>query len=397
MSTYGELEISPENRIQWAFKCKREHIVKMNIPNTALPSQGISLEIPSGSKEHVIIPNSLKVTFNLTVESTKDKTRSIVNNVGRGIVTKKVLSLGSKDLETIDNTDIFDTYRDLYLSKNQRGDRLLQGIQGAKGLQARVGATKADGTALAFTAEENAIKKTLGSRFSIPLDFEFFNQPVYPYGLDEKLVVRLTLNSAENIILASGDTSAKYSISDIALEYDTIIDKDYGDSMYEAYRLGISIPYNKITCVHYQLLNKTQKTWKLDINGISGRSLRGVLLLFIDEATNRSSFACKNEHFYNPTITKVLVTVNGLPHQLYPGGILSRDLYPETQKYFYNTNSDVTLGEFCTTKFGCWIDMRSSVENKLHGSGRSVNRGLLLQVDKVAESSGNLTCYIFTI
>ena len=34
---------------------------------------------------------------------------------------------------------------------------------------------------------------------------------------------------------------------------------------------------------------------------------------------------------------------------------------------------------------------------KLHGSGRVVNSGVKLQIDKVGESSGNLLCYIFAV
>ena len=44
--------------------------------------------------------------------------------------------------------------------------------------------------------QENAIKKTFDKRFSIPLDFDFFKHPVYPYGLNEDLIVRLELNSS---------------------------------------------------------------------------------------------------------------------------------------------------------------------------------------------------------
>ena len=39
------------------------------------------------------------------IEST-DKTRSTVNNVGRALVKKKVLIHGSKDIDTINNSDI---------------------------------------------------------------------------------------------------------------------------------------------------------------------------------------------------------------------------------------------------------------------------------------------------
>ena len=57
-----------------------------------------------------------QITFNLDITST-EKARSIVNNVGRALVKKKVLMLGSKEIDTINNSDIYDTYKDLYLSK----------------------------------------------------------------------------------------------------------------------------------------------------------------------------------------------------------------------------------------------------------------------------------------
>ena len=73
---------------------------------------------------------------------------------------KKVLILGSTEIDTFNNSDIYDTYKDLYLSEKEREEKLIQGIQPANGLKARLGAKKADGTALAVTTQENAIKKT---------------------------------------------------------------------------------------------------------------------------------------------------------------------------------------------------------------------------------------------
>ena len=118
------------------------------MPNIAYPSQHIDIEIPHGSRYQVIVPDTVKITFNIDIESTDDKTRSVVNNVGRALGRKKVLMLGSKDIDTINNSDIYDTYKDLYLSENEREEKLLQAIQSANGLKAHVGAKNADGTAL---------------------------------------------------------------------------------------------------------------------------------------------------------------------------------------------------------------------------------------------------------
>ena len=59
----------------------------------------------------------------------------------------------------------------------------------------------------------------------------------------------------------------------------------------------------------------------------------------------------------------------------------------------------MTWGEFLTTKFGLWIDVRSSNDNRLHGSGRTVERsGILLQIERAAYASdGDLVCYVFSL
>ena len=128
---------------------------------------------------------------------------------------------------------------------------------------------KSDGTALTVTTQENVIKRTLDKRFAIPLDFEFFKHPVYPYGLKEDLIVRLELNSSEKVILCTGDTSATYKLSDISLEYDAIFDEPYASSIGEMYSGTTSIPYTKVTSIHYQTLSKKDTTCKIDVNNLS--------------------------------------------------------------------------------------------------------------------------------
>ena len=103
MSVYGELDPMVEHRTQFTFKGKREHIAKVKMPNIVYPNQHIDIEILNGSRDHVIIPDTVKTTFNLGIKSTS-KTRSIVNNVGRALVKKKLLVLGSKDIDTINNS-----------------------------------------------------------------------------------------------------------------------------------------------------------------------------------------------------------------------------------------------------------------------------------------------------
>ena len=190
-----------------------------------------------------------------------------------GHSSKKVLLLGSKEIDTINNSDIYDTYKDLYLSKKEREEKLLQGIQSANGLKARLDPKNADGTALMVTTQENAIKKTFDKRFAIPLDFDFFKHPVYPYGLKEDLIVRPKLNSSEKVILCTGHTSVKYTFSDISLEYDAIFHEPYATIIGEIYTGTTSIPYTKVTSIHYELLKKQDTIRKIEVNNLSVRSL----------------------------------------------------------------------------------------------------------------------------
>ena len=54
--------------------------------------------------------------------------------------------------------------------------------------------------------------------------------------------------------------------------------------------------------------------------------------------------------------------------------------------------------EFLSTKFGLWIDTRSSIDNTLHGNGRAVDKGMILQIEKEAEASGgDLMCHVFVL
>ena len=99
---------------------------------------------------------------------------------------------------------------------------------------------------------------------------------------------------------------------------------------------GMSIPYSKVTSINYQTLSKKDTTWKIDVKNLSVRSLQGLLLLFLDK---RDDFANKNEEFYNPSIKKILVTINGMPHQLFAAVLQARHIYPELKKYFYKSVS----------------------------------------------------------
>ena len=113
---------------------------------------------------------------------------------------------------------------------------------------------------ITVTTKENAIKNTFGKRIAIPLDFDFFKHPIYPYWLKEDLIIRLQLNSSKKGILCSRDTAGTYKLSDISLEYDAIFDAPYPTKIGELYAGTTSIPYTQVTSIHCQTLSKKDTT-----------------------------------------------------------------------------------------------------------------------------------------
>ena len=61
------------------------------------------------------------------------------------------------------------------------------------------------------------------------------------------------------------------------------------------------------------------------------RSLKGILLLFIN---SYNPGARDSENYFNPDITNVKVTVNGVPNRVYNEDISDKDIWNELTRYF---------------------------------------------------------------
>ena len=62
--------------------------------------------------------------------------------------------------------------------------------------------------------------------------------------------------------------------------------------------------------------------------------------------------------------------------------------------------ADVNLGEFLTSKYSLWLDLRTSDDDNLHGSGRCIenaSEGITIQITKKAEATRALNIYLFVV
>ena len=169
-------------------------------------------------------------------------------------------------------------------------------------------------------------------------------------------------------VIKSTDTDATYTISNISLEFDTIINAS-------------CILYDRILRARIILLNKSDTSFSVDINSPS-KSLKGVLLIFTQERS-ATKFARDTEEFYNPKIMKVEVTVEGVPNELYAQNMEYRNQYDETVRHFAEGRlkeagaiqkdlqlHNVNIASYYTDKYALWLDFRTIDDNRLHGSGR---------------------------
>ena len=62
--------------------------------------------------------------------------------------------------------------------------------------------------------------------------------------------------------------------------------------------------------------------------------------------------------------------------------------------------ADVSLGEFLTSKYALWLDLRTTDDDWLHGSGHRIenaSEGVTIQLTKTAEAAGTLNIYLYIL
>ena len=247
------------------------------------------------------------------------------------------------------------------------------------------------------------------NRFCIPLDFEILESglPLYQYGPGSRLTYELTFAGYSDVVKAR-NPDATYTISNISLEFDTITNASLASQIRTEY-VKSSILYDRILRARIIQLNDSDTSFSVDINSPS-KSFKGALLIFTKERS-ATKFTCDTEEFFNPKITKVEVTVEGVPNELYAQNMEYRHQYDEIVKHFAEGRlkeagaiqkdlqlHNVNIASYYTDKYALWLDFRTIDNNRLHGSGRrleNTSEGIRLQITKESGSAGKLSCYLY--
>ena len=109
-------------------------------------------------------------------------------------------------------------------SRTERHNSVFQGIEEANGETENAMKDRINACDNANDAKNQTVASIFENKFCIPLDFEIheFSLPLYQYGLGSQLTYELTFADYSDVIKAS-NPDATYTISNISLEFDTVI------------------------------------------------------------------------------------------------------------------------------------------------------------------------------
>ena len=79
--------------------------------------------------------------------------------------------------------------------------------------------------------------------------------------------------------------------------------------------------------------------------------------------------------FSNPGILSVNISIEGIENKVYAQGLKPHNQSSEVEKYFLTeeqnkfNNNDMSECNYYHNKFALWVDLRSTQDNNIHGSG----------------------------
>ena len=373
-------------------------------PTSANPGETLYVSVPKLAKNEVIVPGSLALVFDINLKVTGAHANNyLVQNVSRALVDKLIVKFASTIIQDTTSYGIYKTFEDLFLSRDKRENMLREGIQSTDLNKIRSGAGDKKKKAGGGVDEEYALNAVYGTKYRIILDHSILTDHgvFYPQALYNDLVFELTLAAAHEVVMGSDGTQLMYKLENIQMEYE-VIRSDYlaeeATSTYSGKEFAYDfvmrekvVPIKRDSDTHLNLRVNPQR-W----------SLKGILLLFINPS---AAGARDTEHYFNPDIKEVKVTVNGVPNRVYNEGLSGSDMWQELTRHFNPSpksgRPNMTLAKYLTdNKFGLWIDLRSMADTTMHGNGQylvNTQDGVQLEIDRTALGSGTTNCYIFTV
>ena len=181
--------------------------------------------------------------------------------------------------------------------------------------------------------EKNKLNGVYGTKYRINLDHPILTDHgvFYPQGLYNALVFELTLAPAGQVVNGSDASKLGYKLENIQLEYEVIRSKTLADESLSTYSSGkefrVRPCYARAGGTHHPRLGHPPESSGEPPAPVAQRNPAAVHNPY-------TAGARESESYFNPDITKVKVTVNGVPNRVYNEGISVKDMWNELTRHF---------------------------------------------------------------
>ena len=365
-------------------------------PSNANPGETLYIEIPKLTDNMVIVPGSVFLVFNLSISGHENNT--VVNNISRNLVKRQRVVFGGETLQDTTNYDLFQTYHDLFLPKEERENMLRHGISSEIMRKLRTNAGDKDTS----KEKEVAMAALHNTKYCILLDHPILTDHGFFYSksLPHPLKFEISLAPVRDVVVFSDTTKEPtYTITNLELEYRCISSKFLAEKAQAAYKTIHAFFYENILHHKTFTFSKPNDSVINELINVPRRSMTGILLLFTE---NQTAGERDSEKYVNPDIKSVQINIDGVPNMLYSKGMLPTDQWESIKQRFPRSlESEVTETKFYTEdKFALWVDLRSHADNEIHGSGlalKDTRDGVKLEIRRKVGGSGNITCNMFIV
>jgi hypothetical protein len=183
---------------------------------------------------------------------------------------------GTEKILVVSRYDLYNTFKDLWLTKEERDDKVFEGVQSENLRKLRSGLTVAGAS-----ASHNALNKVFSKKYKIPLDFESLttHAPFYKFPRED-IIFELTLARKENIIVTNTTANMNYKLENICLEYNTVTSETLARQMQNNYNAGFVLHFDCIDFFKETSISANDTLINENVN-FPKRSIKCILLLFI--------------------------------------------------------------------------------------------------------------------
>ena len=369
MATGKILKPAKDPKTPLGIKANRHHHVITNTPSNAHPGETLYVRIPKLAMNTIFVPGSIYLSADVNISGNAGN--YVVNNLGRNLIRKLVIKWGPEIIQSIDYYNLFYTFKDLWETKEKRANMIFQGVQSENLRKLRSGVTGTN------DSEDKILKLIFSNKYKIPLDFELLtsHSPLYKFAIDEDMVFEITMAPLADVIVSPDIKDWNYNLSNVCLEYDTVTNEGIAKQIENIYMSGYAVHYDYIDHFKTVELRPNENLVNENIN-FPRSSIKGLLFLFIE---NKGDGKRDSELFSNPKIDNLKITIEGISNQIFAQNMRMLDQFPECTKYFLTEKmKDITVSNvgvekyYARNNFGLWIDLRTTEDNSLHGSGRKL-------------------------